>query len=95
MADRVHYLELTREQKDELHRWLLDHHVDYTRVPVWARFERDDATGEWVIPLHWHDADGHMRIDETGQDVRKVTVRRRELRPLPWPTYGPGGGRRG
>lgn len=79
---------LTRDEKDELHRWLADHHVDYIRVPVYAEFDRDDATGEWRIPVYWFDA-GRMRLDETGQDVRKHVIRRRELRPLPWPTCGP------
>jgi hypothetical protein len=87
--ERIPYQALTREQKGELHGWLTDHGIDYTRVPVWAQFDFDPATREWCIPVYWVDHEGRMRLDETGQDVRKHVVRRRELRPLPWPTYGP------
>lgn len=87
--ERIPYQALTREQKEQLHRWLTDHGIDYTRVPVWARFTFDEAASEWRIPVYWVDAEGRMRLDETGQDVRKHVVRRRELRPLPWPTYEP------
>lgn len=52
-------------------------------MPVYATFEHDPATCEWRIPTYWVDADGRMRLD--GEDVRKVVLRRRELRPLPWP----------
>ena len=88
-GQRIPYNGLSREQKQELHRWLADHRIDYTRVPVYARFEFDPAVREWRIPVYWWDHEGRMRLDETGQDVRKHIVRRRELRPLPWPTYGP------
>lgn len=85
MSGFIPYLDLDAEDKAQIHGWLLDHRVDYHRVPVYAEFEYDAATSEWRIPLYWHDPDGRMRIDETGDDVRKVVVRRRELRPLPWP----------
>jgi len=88
-GQRKDYRELTPGERDELHRWLVDHRVDYTRVPVYAQFERDDATGEWRIPVYWVDDDGRMRLDETGNDVRQHVIRRRELRPLPWPAYEP------
>lgn len=83
MADFLPYLDLMAEQRDEVHRWLRDHRVNPGRVPVYAQFEYDPAVQEWRIPLYWHNAEGRMRIDQTG--VRRIVVRRRELRPLPWP----------
>lgn len=88
MTDHISYLDLTTDEKDQIHDWLIDHGVDYHRVPVHETFDFDQATGEWRIPLFWQDTDGRMRVDETGEDVRRVVVRRRELRPLPWPRPG-------
>lgn len=84
MTGLVPYLDLAPEERADLHRWLGDHGVDHHRVPVYAEFGHDAATDEWRIPLFWQDADGRMRLTADG-DVRKVVVRRRELRPLPWP----------
>jgi hypothetical protein len=80
---RIPYLGLPLGDKLAIHDWLTEHHVDYTRVPVYAQFEYDDVTGEWLIPIYWHDSIGRMRVDEHG-GVRTHVVRRRELRPLPW-----------
>lgn len=84
MADFIPYPDLSPEQRQAIHIWLRGHRVDPGRVPVYATFERDAATGEWRIPAYWVDADGRMRVD-AAEDVRKVVLRRRELQPLPWP----------
>jgi hypothetical protein len=88
VAERIPYLELPTADKELLHAWLTEHHVDYTTVPVWAQFDFDEATGEWVIPVYEVDADGRMRLDPMRGDVLKTVVRRRELSPLPWPKRG-------
>jgi hypothetical protein len=87
-VSRIPYLDLPLGEKLAIHDWLTEHHVDYTRVPVYAQFEYDEVTGEWLIPVYWVDDDGRMRIDLDGNGaelVRQHVVRRRELRPLPWP----------
>lgn len=81
----VPYELLTPQERDRLHWWLREHRVDYHFVPVWAQFDFDPATSEWRIPMYDRDTDGRMRLDETGQDVRRHVIRRRELCPLPWP----------
>lgn len=89
MNDRIPYLGLAPEEQEEVHAWLREHRIEPGRVPVEADFEYDPTTGEWRIPLHWLDADGHRRIDlNPGGDIRRIVVRRRELRPLPWPRFG-------
>lgn len=89
MTAFVHYLKLDTDEKLAVHQWLTDHGVDYTRVPIYAQFDRDDATGEWRIPVYWVDDDGKMRIDHVTEEIRLHVVRCRELRPLPWPVVGP------
>lgn len=89
-GERVLYTLLTREQQHALHAWLRDHGVQHCRVPLYASFDFDAATGEWRIPVYWYDADGRMCVHLDGETVRKHVVRRRELRPLPWPTWPDG-----
>ncbi|GGN40412.1 hypothetical protein GCM10010109_69490 [Actinoplanes campanulatus] len=91
MAEHVPYLQLMADQREQIHAWLTDHRINYTRVPVYAQFAYDSATQEWRIPIYWHDSNGRMRIDLDGHGlelVRQHVVRRRELRPLPWPEVG-------
>jgi hypothetical protein len=83
----VPYLYLRAEQRQEIHDWLRDHNVNPIHVPIDAQFERDDATGEWRIPVFWADRNGRHALD--GEDLRGHFIRRRELRPLPWPTAEP------
>lgn len=83
MSTRIPYIDLPLGEKLAIHDWLTEHHVDYKRVPVDAQFEHDEATGEWLIPLFWVDDNGRMHLDGDS-DVRRIVVRRRELRPLPW-----------
>lgn len=81
---RIPYLDLPLGEKLAIHDWLTEHHVDYTRVPVDAQFEHDDATGEWLIPMYDVDHRGRMLIDPDNDTVRQHVIRRQELRPLPW-----------
>lgn len=90
MTGLIPYLDLTPDEKQELHTWLLDHQVDYHRVPAYVEFDFDSATREWRIPMYVVDTDGRMRLDKVTGEVPKVVVRRRELRPLPWPRDEPG-----
>lgn len=88
MAELIPYLDLPAEDRAAIHAWLTDHRVDYTRVPVYARFDFDAVTGEWRIPIYWHDAGGRMGLasGRPGERlIRQHVIRRRELRPLPWP----------
>lgn len=87
-GERIPYTALMPDQQHALHDWLREHRVDPGRVPLYARFDHDAATGEWRIPLYWHGPDGRMRLNPDGDTVRKLVVRRRELSPLPWPTWG-------
>lgn len=84
MIPRAHYWDLDPAEKQAIHGWLTDHGIDYTRVPVEAPWEFDPAVGEWRIELFWHDARDRVTLLPDRSDVRRVMVRRRELRPLPW-----------
>ncbi|BCJ45342.1 hypothetical protein GCM10010168_86110 [Actinoplanes ianthinogenes] len=85
IGEFIPYYHLDPEQRAELHGWLLDHRIDYHRVPAYEQFTWDAATGEWRIPLYWHNTEGRMQINPDGETVRMLVVRRRELWPLPWP----------
>jgi hypothetical protein len=85
MSGRIPYTDLNRDDQDAIKAWLVDHRVNPDRVPIDAQFDRDPATGEWRIPVYWHDADGRMAANPDGETIRSLVVRRRELRPLPWP----------
>lgn len=84
---RVEYQFLNPDQRTALERWLRDHDIDPKRTPIDPIIEVDTATGELRIEQFWHDENGKMRLDETGENVRRVIVRRRAQRPLPWPTW--------
>jgi hypothetical protein len=86
--DRVGYAYLTRQERDAIESWLRTHRVDPARTPIAPLIELDPSMGEWRIEQFWLNASGHACVDETGQDVRRVIVRRRARRPLPWPTWG-------
>lgn len=86
MTERIPYPELPTEGKLALHHWLNDHNVDFTLVPVDAQFNRDDATGEWRIPVFVRGPDGRgIRLDALRQEPLVRVIRRREKRALPWP----------
>lgn len=87
-GERIPYRRLDQAERERIHGWLIDHDIDYTRVPVHADLRYDDATGEWRIPLYVRKPGGIV-VDPVTGEPRRVVVRRRELRPLPWPTYGP------
>lgn len=81
----IPWLDLEPTLQHDVITWLNIHRVDPGRVPLEAVFEYDAAADEWRIPVHWVDANGHKRLDETGEDVRQHVIRRRPLGPLPWP----------
>lgn len=86
MSDsRIPYRNLDDEDQAAIMAWLVDHRVDPRRVPIDAQFEHDPVTGEWRIPVYWHDARGRKAANPDGETIRSLVVRRRELRPLPWP----------
>ncbi|GIE75774.1 hypothetical protein Aph02nite_17240 [Actinoplanes philippinensis] len=85
MSDRIPFDRLGYDDQDAIRSWLRDHRVNPDRVPIDAVPEFDPAAGEWRIPVYWHDQSGHMRLCDDSHTVRTLVVRRRELRPLPWP----------
>lgn len=85
MSDRIPFDRLDRDDQDAIKAWLADHRVNPDRVPIDAQFDRDPATGEWRIPVYWHDGRGRAVVNPDGETIRQLVVRRRELRPLPWP----------
>ena len=88
MSDRIPYHDLLPAEQQALHAWLRGHRVEPERVPLDAQFELDAATGEWRIPVFVRHPDGGIRVDLATGDILRRIVRRRELRPLPWPRVG-------
>lgn len=85
---RVPYEYLTPAEKTAIMAWLDTHRIDPRRTPVGALLEYDPVHREWRIEQYWHDDRGRMLVDDTGDDVRRVVVRRRSRSRLPWPTWG-------
>lgn len=79
---RVQYFDLTEEERDAVHEWLLLHEVNPHHVPVDGLIELDEATGEWRIE-QYDKVDGRRVKLEGGQAVR-IVVRRRWKADLPW-----------
>jgi len=87
----IPYSHLDPFEQRQVHDWLTDHRVDYRRVPAAAEFDYDPATGEWRIPAYVRSANGRgIRVDPATGDPLMRIVRRRELRPLPWPRMAGG-----
>lgn len=84
---RIPYLELTPDQQEQIRAWLHEHRIDPARVPIDAQLDYDPAAGEWRIPAYRVDRDGRKRVDPVLGKLRINIVRRRQLRPLPWPWY--------
>lgn len=82
--ERVPYVELTKQEKQALHDWCTLHEIDYMTVPVEARIERDDATGDWLVET-FDQRNGSAYVDGHG-DIVRVTLRRPFKAELPWPT---------
>lgn len=86
VAEFIPYERLTPDERAELHAWLWDHRIDPGRVPIGADFDFDATTGEWRIPQFVKGPGGRgVRVDPVTRDALLQVVRRRELRPLPWP----------
>lgn len=85
---RIPYRELTPDQQEQIRTWLREHRIDPGRVPIDARFGYDPVVGEWRILAYRVDRDGRKRIDPVLGRLRINIVRRRQLRPLPWPAGG-------
>jgi hypothetical protein len=85
MSGRIPYADLDDEDQAAIKAWLVDHRVNPDRVPIDAIPDLDPATGEWRIPVYWHNAHGRAVVNPDGETIRSLVVRRRELRPLPWP----------
>jgi hypothetical protein len=85
VSDRIPFDRLDRDDQDAIRSWLIDHRVNPDRVPIDAIPEFDSAVGEWRIPVFWENAHGRSVVNPDGETIRSLVVRRRELRPLPWP----------
>lgn len=72
-GDNLHrYFALTNEQRDEFHGWFALHGVDHAVVPLTARIELDEATGEWLIPVYLRNADGARYVGDDGEVASDV-----------------------
>jgi hypothetical protein len=89
VTDRIPFADLDYEDQDAIRAWLRDHRVNPDRVPIYAQFEYDPATGEWRIPVYWHDTDGRMARKPDGETVRtleqiaRAAVPKRQLKGCP------------
>jgi hypothetical protein len=82
--ERIPYVELTEQEREALHDWCTLHDIVYTTVPVEARIERDETTGDWLVET-FDQPNGYSYADAFGNLVR-VTLRRPFKAELPWPS---------
>lgn len=72
---RVPYVDLTEQELDAIQDWIALHDIDYHRVLIDGRIERDPATGDWLVEA----------LDHAEQPSGTVTLRQPFKADLPWP----------
>ncbi len=85
MSDLIPWRNLDAGDRIRIMCWLDEHRIDPMRVPIDGQFRYDPTTGEWRIPVFWENAHGRSVVNPDGETIRSLVVRRREMRPLPWP----------
>lgn len=85
-GERVHYHDLTGDEREAVHTWVREHGLEPSNVPIDGLLGYDAGTGEWRIRVYRR-RDGKLYVGDGGE-AAAIVVRRVQRRPLQWPVYG-------